>query len=301
MESCAQADHARGCVGVQEEHGPCSQEALCYGAPRWTVPRFDMVGLFDMARLRLQAPVRRSSSRNMEDNNLHRTHDSRRFRQGDRDSVCLEAPGELSRAGQRVDIHREAQHSITSPGRTPVHDNFELPTPQQQNYYLMNAEGHPMRGSLLESESTFIDPMGGVFPVPITPEQKTQLSARERRRSRRTDLQNELGRSRHPMSQTENFLKLDACLDVEKHHRSDRLPLTLRTADRPGDEDGSQQDSTCSPDPRGSIDTVATETWMRPGTSETLKRLMSGQTLRRERLARASAIQDWEGPSTYHG
>jgi hypothetical protein len=73
-------------------------------------------------------------------------------------------------------------------------------------------------------------------------------------------------------------------------------------ADLSGDEDMSPQVSPRTPHTQGSVDTVATEPWMRPGTSETLKRLMTGQTPCRERLAsRESTVQDWEGPSTYHG
>lgn len=73
-------------------------------------------------------------------------------------------------------------------------------------------------------------------------------------------------------------------------------------ADLSGDEDMSPQVSPRAPHTQGSVDTVAMEPWMRPGTSETLKRLMTGQTPCRERLAsRESTVQDWEGPSTYHG
>ncbi|KAF0039704.1 hypothetical protein F2P81_007939 [Scophthalmus maximus] len=74
------------------------------------------VDVFDMARLRLQAPVRRPNSRNTEPRNLLRIHDS-------------------------------LQLNCT--------DYFDL-SPPHQNEYLRSMSGQSGRGSLLESESAFI-------------------------------------------------------------------------------------------------------------------------------------------------
>ncbi|XP_041697921.1 centrosome and spindle pole-associated protein 1 isoform X3 [Coregonus clupeaformis] len=280
------------------------------------------VDVFDMARLRLQAPVRRPSSRNAEPNYLHRIHDSLQLRYRDVDSREEEGHGYCEpprdRAGQRVDIQRQADYRVQQRRihslRKPVDDCFDLSPPQQQNHYLRNAVGDPMRGSLLESDSAFIDPMGEAFPVASTPEQKPQLSAREKRRlAKRADLHNERVSSREPVGQPENYShQSEASLNTEQHdrgrnhHKTKRLLAMshngLGTADLSGDEDASPQVSPRAPEPWGSVDTVAMEPWMRPGTSETLKRLMTGQTPRRERLtSREAAVQDWEGPSTYHG
>uniref|UniRef100_A0AAZ3R7W1 Centrosome and spindle pole-associated protein 1 C-terminal domain-containing protein n=1 Tax=Oncorhynchus tshawytscha TaxID=74940 RepID=A0AAZ3R7W1_ONCTS len=157
------------------------------------------VDVFDMARLRLQAPVRRPSSRNTEPNYLHRIHDSLQLRYRDVDSREEEGHGYCEpprdRAGQRVDIQRRAGYRVQQRRinslREPVDDCFDLAPPPQQDHYLRNAVGDPMRGSLLESDSAFIEPMRETFPVPPTPEQKPQLSARERRRlAKRADLHN---------------------------------------------------------------------------------------------------------------
>ncbi|XP_041751973.1 centrosome and spindle pole-associated protein 1 isoform X2 [Coregonus clupeaformis] len=292
------------------------------------------VDVFDMARLRLQAPVRRPSSRNTEPNNLHRIHDSLQLRyrvfvctadvdsRGEEGHGYCEPPSDRDRDGQCVDIQRQADYREeqrrinNSLRRKPADDYFDLSPPQQQNHYLRNAVGDPMRGSLLESDSAFIDPMGEAFPVSPPPEQKPQLSARERRRrglAKRADLHNERGSSREPVGQPENYSRQsEASLNTEQHgrernhHRTKRLLAMsrhgLRRADLSGDEDMSLQVSPRAQDTRGSVDTVAMEPWMRPDTSETLKRLMTGQTPRRERLtSRESAVQDWKGPSTYHG
>lgn len=45
---------------------------------------------------------------------------------------------------------------------------------------------------------------------------------------------------------------------------------------------------------RVSIDTIATEPWLRPSSIETLKKFMGGRRP-------SSQNHDWEGPSTYHG
>lgn len=50
-------------------------------------------------------------------------------------------------------------------------------------------------------------------------------------------------------------------------------------------------------DRRVSVETVATEPWLRPGTSDPLNRLGTGQNRRERPVTRD--IQD--GPSTYHG
>ncbi|CDQ81512.1 unnamed protein product [Oncorhynchus mykiss] len=53
------------------------------------------------------------------------------------------------------------------------------------------------------------------------------------------------------------------------------------------------------PDRRVSVETVATEPWLRPGTSDPLKRLGTGQNRRERPVTRD--ILDGDGPSTYHG
>ncbi|XP_035643891.1 centrosome and spindle pole-associated protein 1-like isoform X8 [Oncorhynchus keta] len=234
------------------------------------------VDVFDMARLRLQAPVRRPSSRNTEPKNLHRIHDSLQFRYRDVDSREVEGHGYCEppsdRDGQSVDIQRRADYREellrinNSLRRKPAADYFHLSPPQQQNHYLRNAVGDPMRGSLLESDSAFIDPMGEAFPVSPPPVQKPQLSARERRRlAKRADLHNERGSSREPVGHPENYSRQsEASLNTQQHvrernhHRTKRLLAMsrhgLRRADLSGDEDMSPQVSPRTPHTQGSVD-----------------------------------------------
>ncbi|XP_046882836.1 centrosome and spindle pole associated protein 1-like isoform X4 [Hypomesus transpacificus] len=277
------------------------------------------VDVFDMARLRLQAPVRRPPSRNMEPSKLLRIHDSLQFRYPDSDFRY--GYGELPRdEGQPVDIQRQAdqreqQRRRSSLRRKPGHDYFDLSPPQKPNHYSRD----PGRGYLLESESAFINPMGDTYPVPRPPEQKPpQLSARERRRrAKNAESHNVISEDREA-SREPTRLPDDYILQSEsagraqehEHHSWTRRLLALRrrgrtTGDLSEDDDDDEESPGVSPrgpDRRSSADTDATEPWLRPESSETLKRLMTGPS-RRERLPPLQGVhtQDWGGPSTYHG
>lgn len=50
-----------------------------------------------------------------------------------------------------------------------------------------------------------------------------------------------------------------------------------------------------------SIDTVATEPWLRPGTSETLKRFMAEQSNQAKLSSEKNLPFNWQGLSTAHG
>ncbi|XP_035525773.1 centrosome and spindle pole associated protein 1-like isoform X3 [Morone saxatilis] len=215
------------------------------------------VDVFDMARLRLQAPVRRPNSRNMEPRNLLRIHDSLQLK---------------------------------------YTDYFDL-SPPQQNDYLRSVMGGSARGSLLESESAFIDPLGDAFPVPRTPEiEKTpQLSARERRRlAKQSQRPQDRAASSQPFGQRDDYTgdrlqqEEEPSGEERSRYRTGRLMALSRRGNTAGPEDLSDEDS--SP-PRfslhnlnhqSSVETVATNPWMRPGTSDTLKCL--DRPSRRERL-----------------
>ncbi|XP_039978858.1 centrosome and spindle pole associated protein 1-like [Xiphias gladius] len=84
-----------------------------------------MVDVFDMARLRLQAPVRRPNSRNMDPRNLLRIHDSLQLKYADGKSRLgssevpkLEEVGVTSR---RRHDYRDPNRQFSSP-RSTVQD-----------------------------------------------------------------------------------------------------------------------------------------------------------------------------------
>lgn len=146
------------------------------------------VDVFDMARLRLQVPVRRLSSRSTEPRNLQRIHESLQLKYNDAESRY--GSGLVSKNGSGAGVWRLRDFSdpyqSNSQRSTAQDDYFDL-SPPHPNDYLRSALDGSSRCSLLESESAFIETLGEVFPVPSTPEkEKPPLSARERRRLTKT-------------------------------------------------------------------------------------------------------------------
>ncbi|XP_045885845.1 centrosome and spindle pole associated protein 1-like isoform X2 [Micropterus dolomieu] len=259
-----------------------------------------VVDVFDMARLRLQAPVRRPNSRN-----LLRLHDSLQLKYTDCESRLgfsevpkLEEVGVTSR--RRRD-YMDPYDQFSSQRSTVQDDYFDLAPPQQSDY-LRSVMGGSARGSLLESESAFIDPLGDAFPAPRTPEhEKTPLlSARERRRlAKQSQRPQDHAASSQPFGQhddgvthTGNRLQRETEPGGEgrSRDRTGHLRALSCLGNTAGPVDLSDDDDDSSP-PRfflhnlnhqRAVGTVATDRWTRPGTLDTLKRLE--RPSRREQL-----------------
>ncbi|XP_034453336.1 centrosome and spindle pole-associated protein 1-like isoform X4 [Hippoglossus hippoglossus] len=261
-----------------------------------------LVDVFDMARLRLQAPARRPNSRNIEPRKLLRIQDSLQLNYTDGKSrlgscdVPLEEVGVSSR--RRYD-HRDPCQQLSSQRTTVLDDYFDL-SPPHQNDYLRSVMGRSPRGSLLESDRVFIEPLGDALPLLPYPDiQRTsQLSARERRRQAK--------QSQHPQERAASSQSIGQYDDYSTHtgnrlqqeveHSEGRSPNSAghRTAlsrrgnkagpvDLSDDDSSPTQSSSRNLNHQCSIETVATDPWMRPGTSDTLKCL--DRPSRRERLA----------------
>ncbi|KAJ8395946.1 hypothetical protein AAFF_G00026540 [Aldrovandia affinis] len=212
-----------------------------------------LVDVFNMARLRIQAPVRRPSSKTTEPVSTQNSCDFRKLRY--RDYVDLQ----------------HAHHSRKC------------------------SEDGSLRGSLLESESAFIDPNGEAFPMSPEPELRPQqLSARERRRMKRTEAQTERGSEKE--ERPKQVKGQQGCTGEETE---DLGHCNWRTAEE--DSPALQLVSMQAPHRRISIETVATEPWTRPGTSDTLKQLGAGPAPSEGPPSEGSLVHGWDGPSTYHG
>ncbi|XP_070769650.1 centrosome and spindle pole-associated protein 1-like [Enoplosus armatus] len=261
-----------------------------------------MVDVFDMARLRLQAPVRRPTSRNTEPRNLLRIHDSLQLKYTDGESRLgfSEVPKlqEVGVASRRRRDYRDPYRHLSSQRSTVQDDYFDL-SPPQQNDYLRSVMGGSARGSLLESESAFINPLGDAFPVPRTPElEKTPLlSARERRRlAKQSQHPQDRADSSQPCGQHEDYCahtggrlqqEAEPSGEGRSRDRTGRLMALGHRGNTAGPVDLSDDDDSSPPrfslrnlDHQRSVETVASDPWMRPGTSETLKCL--GRPSRRE-------------------
>uniref|UniRef100_A0A096MEV4 Centrosome and spindle pole associated protein 1a n=1 Tax=Poecilia formosa TaxID=48698 RepID=A0A096MEV4_POEFO len=227
------------------------------------------VDVFDMARLRLQAPVRRPNSRNTEPRNLLRIHDSLQLkytangesRTGSGEDAKLEEVGVASRRRRN---YRDSYHHHSS-HRSTVQFQFSN-VGLEQNDYLRSVSGASRRGFLLESESAFIDPLGGASPVPPTPEQDRirQLSARERRRLAK---QAQRPQRSYPDPSGDRLNLEEAGSEVRSRNR------TAEPLDGSDDESSPLQSSPLSLKHESSEETVTTDSWIGPGPSDAQKSL----------------------------
>uniref|UniRef100_A0A1A7YJH4 Centrosome and spindle pole associated protein 1 n=1 Tax=Iconisemion striatum TaxID=60296 RepID=A0A1A7YJH4_9TELE len=236
------------------------------------------VDVFDMARLRLQAPVRRPNSQKIEPRNLLHIHDSLQLKYPEKNLVNVDGESRLDSsedvkheklgiASRRSRDYRDSYHQFSSQSSTAQDDYFDM-FPRHQNNYLRHLMGSSRRGFLLESESAFIDPLGEASPVAQTSEHNRihQLSARERRRLARQSQQchQELAASSQPVGPQDDYLR----------------PLGVRMlqeADPGGHLDTSDEDlSPVCLNHKSSVETVCTNPWMQPEPSD---------LMRKERLA----------------
>ncbi|XP_048019365.1 centrosome and spindle pole-associated protein 1 isoform X2 [Megalobrama amblycephala] len=132
------------------------------------------------------------------------------------------------------------------------------------------------RGSVLLSESEFIDQNGVAFPLPPDVERKSaKPSARERRR-----LANLQAAEKQPMHQQSFSMRKLRDTNTLRMKRSQAFGhhTTAGGCSDDEDEDGRRDERFTLPSPGrpSSIDTAATEPWIRAESSDTLIRLMSG-------------------------
>ncbi|XP_047190221.1 centrosome and spindle pole associated protein 1-like isoform X1 [Scophthalmus maximus] len=256
------------------------------------------VDVFDMARLRLQAPVRRPNSRNTEPRNLLRIHDSLQLNcTGGKSKLGFSEVPKLEEMGvtsRRRHDHRDPYYLLSSQRSTAQDDYFDL-SPPHQNEYLRSMSGQSGRGSLLESESAFIDPLGDAFPLPRTPDpdKAPLLSARERRRLAK-QLQHAQERAassqclgQHYDCSTHTGTRLHQEAERRSPNRTAPLTALSRRGNTAGPVDLSDDDDDSSP-PQFSLHNlnhqsfVETDPWLRPGRSDTLRCL--GRPSRKARL-----------------
>ncbi|XP_061109474.1 centrosome and spindle pole associated protein 1 isoform X2 [Conger conger] len=278
------------------------------------------VDVFDMARLRIQAPVRRPTSKTSEPISVQSSFDFKPLGYRDRDAtedggqtLYPEPPGEgggamqQRRAGSLRRGGASGQNPLPLPPLERSTDYFDLsPRLHHSRHTRKCSEDGSLRGSLLESESAFIDPNGEAFPVSPEPELRSrQLSARERRRMKRMEAHSVRDRVSPPLDRgSERGERPLVGLQPKqvKGHQGRRGEETedpscgdWRTAEEhlPGSQ----------PTPHRQISTEisGTETWTRPDTSEALKHLRADPAQSDRPSSRESLVHGWDGPSTYHG
>ncbi|KAG8547176.1 hypothetical protein GDO81_028895, partial [Engystomops pustulosus] len=167
-------------------------------------------------------------------------------------------------------------------------------------------------------ESAFIGENGEPYPAffdPI-PDPQALPSARERRRHKnKNDLPlvpplplHQPDRYSLTSAASFNVDELRARNDERLRRLSNLQRSTVSTDDDP-DGFGNAEDllkpfpvkPVRRPQSVDTVDTVATEPWMRPGTSETLKRFIAGQMSNEKPTSENALTFNWQGLSTAHG
>ncbi|XP_054841037.1 centrosome and spindle pole-associated protein 1 isoform X2 [Eublepharis macularius] len=283
--------------------------------------------VFEMARLQMQAPVRRPSSKDVTDPvNLQNIRDFNELKYKDSETrletkyMFPDPPTNDDTLDiQQQALLREQQKKLKKMRKNAEVLDFDdpMPGPKLRDRGMDRDDSNEfMKNSLLESESAFIATDGEAFPtldiphfsVTFTP--PPPLSARERRREKNKDdvplrltsplqLDNMSLRSGSSLSidqvKAKNEERLQRLNELQKKAIHKGEDVSLGNADdilkQLPSKDGGRPNS---------VDTVATEPWLRPGTSETLKRFMAGQSSQ-AKLSSENTPFDWQGLSTAHG
>nr|XP_033789247.1 centrosome and spindle pole-associated protein 1 isoform X2 [Geotrypetes seraphini] len=287
------------------------------------------VDVFDMARLRMQAPVRRPLSKNADTVNIENIHEFNELKYRDsetRQDVRHMFP-DPPKDDQTLEIQQEAllreqQRRLNRmKRRVDMRDgiDFDEPSPTSRLHdigMLSDRSNHVLKTSLLDSESAFIDTNGEPFTIATEVNKPYQpSSAREKRRYKKRDLDFEeyILPSAPPLQQLDKFslhsvssLNLEQLQikNKERIRRLNELQNSISTGEVSSLEDADDilkhttlRDIYRSP----SIDTVATEPWLRPETSNTLNRFITGQSSQEQISGENGLAFNWQGLSTAHG
>ncbi|XP_043339411.1 centrosome and spindle pole-associated protein 1 isoform X7 [Cervus canadensis] len=281
--------------------------------------RESSMDVFDMARHRLQAPVRRPSPKSLDSASSQNIHDFKELKDRDsetradlksmypddpRDNDTLEIEQQaLLREQQKrlnkLKMQEGAKVDLDAVPSTKVRDH-RMPRDDTDDF---------LTNSLLESDSAFIGAHGETYPaiedggfLLLSP----LPSARERRRNKLKGLDFD---NSHPDVPPDGVsLKSVSSINIDqlRMRNEERMRRLNELQNKPitADDESSLVDPDDIMRHRGDdgSNSVATEPWLRPGTSETLKRFMAEQ-LRQEQQqgpGRPGAFT-WQGLSTAHG
>ncbi|XP_045717091.1 centrosome and spindle pole-associated protein 1 isoform X2 [Phyllostomus hastatus] len=277
------------------------------------------IDVFDMARHRLQAPVRRQSPKGLDPATLQNICDFNELKDRDsetrldlklmypdppRDHYTLEIQQQaLLRAQQkrlnRLKMQESAEVDPDAIPNTKTRDH-RMPRDDTNDF---------LKNSLLESDSAFIGAYGETYPAfeedAVLP--PSQLpSARERRRSKLKGLA--FDNSRPDVLSDGLSLKSESSVNVDqiRMRNEERMRRLNELQNKPINTD----DESSLVDPEDIMkhvgddgsSSVATEPWLRPGTSETLKRFMAEQLdQEQQQVPGKPGTYNWQGLSTAHG
>ncbi|XP_030793685.1 centrosome and spindle pole-associated protein 1 isoform X9 [Rhinopithecus roxellana] len=275
--------------------------------------------IFDMARHRLQAPVRRQSPKGLDAATFQNIHDFNELKDRDsetrvdlrfmypdppRDHHTLEIQQQaLLREQQkrlnRIKMQEGAKVDLDAIPSAKVREQ-RMPRDDTSDF---------LKNSLLESDSAFIGAYGETYPAiedDVLPPPSQLPSARERRRSKWKGV--DIDSSRPNVAPDGLSLKSTSSVNVDqlRMRNEERMRRLNELHNKPINTD--DESSLVDPDDivqhigDDGSNSVATEPWLRPGTSETLKHFMAEQlNQEQQQVPGKPGTFTWHGLSTAHG
>ncbi|XP_016815742.3 centrosome and spindle pole-associated protein 1 isoform X32 [Pan troglodytes] len=275
--------------------------------------------IFDMARHRLQAPVRRQSPKGLDAATFQNIHDFNELKDRDsetrvdlkfmypdppRDHHTLEIQQQaLLREQQkrlnRIKMQEGAKVDLDAIPSAKVQEQ-RMPRDDTSDF---------LKNSLLESDSAFIGAYGETYPAiedDVLPPPSQLPSARERRRNKWKGL--DIDSSRPNVAPDGLSLKSISSVNVDelRVRNEERMRRLNEFHNKPINTD--DESSLVDPDDimkhigDDGSNSVATEPWLRPGTSETLKRFMAEQlNQEQQQIPGKPGTFTWQGLTTAHG
>ncbi|XP_070337259.1 centrosome and spindle pole-associated protein 1 isoform X13 [Equus asinus] len=275
--------------------------------------------IFDMARHRLQAPVRRQSPKGLDPTAFQNIHDFNELK--DRDSetrldlkfMYPDPPRDRHTLEiQQQALLREQQKRLN---RIKMQEDAEvdldaIPSAKVRDHRMPGGDTNDfLKNSLLESDSAFIGAYGETYPAiedDAFPPPSQLPSARERRRNKLKGLDFEQS---HPNVPPDGLsLKSVSSLNIDqlRMRNEERMRRLNELQNKPINTD--DESSLVDPDDimkhvgDDRSNSVASEPWLRPGTSETLKRFMAEQlSQEQQQVPGKPGTFNWQGLSTAHG
>ncbi|XP_077042405.1 centrosome and spindle pole-associated protein 1 isoform X10 [Agelaius phoeniceus] len=291
--------------------------------------------IFEMARLRLQAPVRRPSLKEAQDPvNIQNIWEFNELKYKDPETrtVLRHMYPDPPKDDQTLEIQqqallREQQRKLDKMRmrrETEAFDDQEdsaLDSYPQTMGLFRKKSNEFQKNSLLESDSAFIGANGEMFSaleeVNLLPQHP--LSARERRRLKQRALESavheEVPAGQTPLLQPDSFsLHSNFSLDAEQvkgknEERLHRLTELQQKSPSLGDDLSLGDVDDLLKRAQSQASSTDTEPWLRPGSSATLRRLLAEQPSAGQlspgsagQLSPQSALpMGWHGLSTAHG
>ncbi|XP_006150524.1 centrosome and spindle pole-associated protein 1 [Tupaia chinensis] len=275
--------------------------------------------IFDMARHRLQAPVRRQSPKGLDATTFQNIHDFNELKDRDsetrvdlkfmypdppRDHHTLEIQQQALLREQQKKLNRMKMQEGAKV------DLDAVPHAKVRERRMLRDETNDfLKNSLLESDSAFIGAYGETYPAieddAVLP--PSQLpSARERRRNKLKGKDMDNSRPNVPPDGLSLKSVSSVNIDQVRMKNEERMRRLNELHNKPVNTD----DEISLVDPDDIIkhtgddgsNSVATEPWLRPGTSETLKRFMAEQlNQEQQQVPGKPGTFTWQGLSTAHG